>query len=118
VVAAAIYLLLRDISQRTKAGQCLHHAKTIALACRLYARDHGEHYPGRLEDLIPGYLPNQRMFACPFSPDLPMGYDYFGGSTTDPPDKVLVRSKTTDQRDRFVVVRSDMSGEMTSASSR
>lgn len=100
----------RDIPH-SETAECLHHAKTIALACKLYASDHGGKYPARLDELIPGYLPDGSMFSCPFSPgSREIGYEYFGGRDTDPAHQMLLRSQKTDGQHRRILIYADASG--------
>src|ERR1700677_1550918 len=90
--------------------QCMHNAGSIALACRLYAGDHGGNYPGKLDDLVPNYIQDLMIVANPLAADRrTLGYDYFGGKDTDSPDKILIRSQYA-SRGKYAVVYTDMSG--------
>ncbi|SRR5581483_1269019 len=115
VIATAVFLApiaVRDFNERLKLTRCLHNAKSIGLACKLYAADHNGKYPPRLEDLAPDYLPNLDVVRCPLtSGNTGIGYDYFGGTDTDPPDKVLLRSHVS-AGGRRAVVYSDVSGRV------
>src|SRR5205823_4298386 len=89
----------------------MSHAKQIAMGCKLYALDHKDAFPPSLDELVPEYLPDRAVFTCPLSgPTVPIGYEYFGGKDTDPPEKVLLVSKAADRRGRHVVVHVDSSG--------
>ncbi len=89
---------------------CMANAKQIALGCKLYASDHGGSYPVKLEELVPRYLPDASDFISPLSPKEAIGYDYYSGLDSDPPDKILLRSKDLTPDGKRVIVRSDCSG--------
>jgi hypothetical protein len=90
---------------------CLSNEKQIALACKLYASDHGGSYPVKLEELIPTYLQDASIFISPLSAKKEaIGYDYYSGLDSDPPDKILLRSKDTTPDGKRVIVHSDCSG--------
>ncbi len=95
-----------------RATEALSNAKQIGLGCKLYAVDHGHNYPQTLDDLFPNYIPDRKVFHCALGGDdeRGIGFDYFGGKDTDPPDKVLLRSKITTKKGLRVVLRSDTSG--------
>lgn len=81
----------RDAELATK---CLANAKQIGRGCWLYADDHDDKFPKNLNDLVPDYLRDLRVLHSPFSPDTnDIGYEYFGGKRTDPPDNVLLRAR-------------------------
>lgn len=109
IAAAGFFSLdkLRNLGEQT---QCLHIAKSIALACRLYANDHGGRFPPALDDLFPKYI-NMHL-SCPGEPDKRQwGYDYFGGKDTDLPEKILLRSRHV-IHGRRAVVYCDADGAM------
>jgi hypothetical protein len=101
------------VNERGLAIKCLSQAKQIATACKLYAMDHKGDYPQNLDQLVPDYLPDRQVFLCPMNKkDVSIGYDYFGGKDTDPPDKILLKSKMTTTRHQRIVVTSDGSGTL------
>lgn len=72
----------------------LNHARTIAIACRLYALDHGGIYPPDLDALFPKYLKDRGVLVSPYQRHDPVGYIYTVGVTTDsPPDTILLEDK-------------------------
>ncbi len=75
-------------------------AKQIAIACKLYASDHEGRYPARLEELVPEYLPDKKLIG---------GYDCLGGTDTEEPNTVLLRSRSLTKEGRRIVVHSDAS---------
>lgn len=93
----------------------LSDAREIQLACYNYASDHGGHFPQKLEQLGPEYISDKRLLHCPmglrlwpFSEDEPsIGFDYFGGKTTDPSDQVLLRSKARSRRHERIIYTLD-----------
>jgi hypothetical protein len=93
-IAVPVY---SEIQLKGKATNSVSNARQIALACRAYAQDHHDAFPPTLEELVPRYLPDRKSLTCPFSPGEIVGYVYFGGTTNDPPDKVLLMSKFIDQ---------------------
>lgn len=113
VLAGIALPVFTEVQARAKQTKSLSNAKQIALACKLYAMDHDGNFPPTLDVLVPEYLPDRAVFICPMSgPDVPMGFEYFGGKETDPPKKVLLVSKASDRRGRRVVVRVDTSGQI------
>lgn len=91
--------------------QSLHNATSIGLACRLYASDHGDEYPSKLEDLVPNYVSGLEFLAAPGSQGGTFGYDYFGGRDDDPPGKILLQAHTPFHGKRAVCY-SDTSGRL------
>jgi hypothetical protein len=78
---------------RVNQAKSILHAKAIVTASKAYAQDHQGAFPATLNQLVPKYLPDRGTLVDPFSPDKPVGYDYFGGTIGDPPQKVLLMSK-------------------------
>jgi type II secretory pathway pseudopilin PulG len=111
VLAGIALPVFSSVQDRAAATKCLSNAQQIALSCRLYASDHDGNYPQTLEQLVPDYLPDNHIFTCPITKDATtVGYEYFGGTDTDPPNKVLLTSKATTRDHKRVVVYVDSSG--------
>jgi len=96
-----------DISLRAKETKSMSNARLIAMACHSYAADHHGIFPRTLADLAPKYLPDPSSFVCPLSPDLRVGYDYFGGTDTDAADKVILMSKYVDPQGKRIIAHVD-----------
>lgn len=100
------------------------NAKQIALGCKLYATDNDGNFPNDLSELVPSYIPVERVFKSLLNPayrapdEFPplrsdeVDYEYFGagGKDTDPPSKTLLRSRYTTTDGKRSVVRFDLSG--------
>jgi hypothetical protein len=113
VVASAFFFsgatlpFVRDLQVKEKLPNALTNAKTIATACHMYALEHHDVFPRTLEDLVPKYLPERSSLTCPLTPDMVVGYEYFGGTTMDTSDKALFMSKYIDPRGRRIIGRVD-----------
>jgi hypothetical protein len=71
----------------------LRNGKTVALACKQYASEHGGDFPPSLDSLCPKYL-NRKALISPLNPSEPFGYTYFPGQRkTDKPEAVLFEDK-------------------------
>jgi hypothetical protein len=102
-----------QVQVRAKETQSLSNAKQIALACQLYALENKGNFPQTLEELVPVYLPDRKTLVCPLSgPTVPIGYEYFGGKQTDPPETVLLASKALSKGKRRVIAHTDASAEL------
>jgi hypothetical protein len=98
----------------------LNNARQLAVACRMYALDHSEHFPDRLEDVVPDYIDKADMdhllfFSGQFVSDTSARLDwlYFGEGfkVTDAPPLLIASPQPapTDQRpSRRVIVGPDM----------
>jgi len=102
------------VIDKAKAAQSMNNARQIYLGCKLYASDNDGKFPDNLEQLIPQYLPDRRVFVCPMSTDkTSIGFDYFSGFTdTSDPGKILLQSKATTRRHERVIVRVDGSAQL------
>jgi type II secretory pathway pseudopilin PulG len=109
-IALPVFSSVQEKGQQTKS---LIQAKEIATACRLYAVDHDGAFPKKLEELVPEYLSDPKIFICPLSPAEPIGFEYYGGKDTDPPKNVLLAGKAVRRGKQRIVVRVDTSGEVT-----
>jgi len=99
---------------RANAMRSMSNAKQIHIACFCYATDNDGKFPDNLDQLVPQYLPDRRVFVCPLSEDkTSIGYEYFSGLTsTSAPDKILLQSKATTKRHERVIVRVDGSAQL------
>jgi hypothetical protein len=52
-------------TDQSRLQDCQANLVRIGTACKLYATDHGGHYPGQLPDLVPAYL--KSIPTCPAS---------------------------------------------------
>ncbi len=84
--AAAIPQIGRARARATRAA-CSSHLKQIGLALTLYANDNGGKYPATLPALVPNYINDARMLACPASGK---GYTYVSGLTSNDRPSVIV----------------------------
>ncbi len=113
ILAGIALPVFNAVGDRGLAVKGLAQAKQIALGCKLYAGDHDGKFPDNLDQLIPTYLTDRRLFICPLSRDQsPDGYDYFGGQDSDPPKNVLLSSKSMTKRQERIVIHVDCSGEL------
>ncbi len=101
-----------EVKLRGEETKSLSNAKQIGTACLLYAMDHKEAFPQKLDELIPEYLPDRTLFTSTLSQGEPMAYEYFGGSTKDPANKVLLISKFKDRRGKRIMIFVDGSGRV------
>lgn len=93
--------------------QSLANGRAIALACRAYASEHQGKFPATLEALVPQYLSDPAVFACPLAgTSEPIGFDYHGGRDSDPAGKPLLVSKGHTPRKRHVVVYTDGTADL------
>jgi len=80
----------------------INNAKNVYAACVSYAGDHEGRFPQALSELCPTYLKD------PLTKNrAETDFDYFGGTTTDAPDKVLLRSKPAAKGQYQVVIHRD-----------
>jgi hypothetical protein len=92
--ALLVLIVVSGVLQpRINQAKSIMHAKAIVTACKAYAQDHQGAFPATLNQLVPKYLPDRGTLVDPFTPDKPIGYDYYGGTINDPPQKVLLMSK-------------------------
>lgn len=107
IILDLVFGEIRDSAQETKS---LANARQIATACIHYAQDHNDRFPEYVDELIPKYLPDRKLFSSPLSPGRWLAYEYYGGSRKDPADRVLLMSLFRDDRGRRVIVHVDGSG--------
>ena len=109
ILAGIALPVFSQVQLKGKESMSLSNAQLIGVGCKLYAVDHNGAFPKKLDELVPDYLPNRDSFVCPLSPTLPLGYDYFGGTDSDPPEKILLMSKFADRQGRRIFARVDTS---------
>lgn len=110
IVAWPVY---SGVKERAALRDTLHRAKTIALACKMYAADHSGKYPEHLADLVPSYLPDSRFIVIPSRDGKRhLDFEYFGGSDTDPPQGLLLRVPPDRPDGAEILVYSDTSAEI------
>ena len=105
--------VFNSVAIKGKQTRCLAQAKQVGLACKLYASDHDGKFPPTLDDLMPDYLLDKKLLVCPLNDEKTgNGYEYFGGTDTDEPDKILLMSKDHSPDHKRVVIHVDNSGEL------
>ncbi len=106
VLAALALPAFNGIQQRAMLTKSISNARQIVLACKIYASDHEGKYPGDLDVLIKeGILSDERVLHDPLSKDASaIGYDYLGAGMkdNDPPDKILLQSKSLSMGKRVI----------------
>lgn len=113
--AAAVLGQTAGGAKNSKATRCLSNAKQIGTACKLYAMDHRGAFPNDLNELIPDYLPDRKVFSSPLAPKPEqLDYEYFGAGLkeTDSAAKILLRGRYTTEDGERSVVRVDISGKV------
>lgn len=92
-------------------AKSLINARQIVMACKNYALNHDGKYPNALEELLKeGDITDDKILHDPMlQDDTLIGYEYFGAGMkdSDPPDKVLLMSKSADSSGKKVVARND-----------
>jgi hypothetical protein len=112
ILAGIAIPVFNEVKLRGEETRSLSNAKQIGIACHLYAVDHNEAFPQKLDELVPDYLPDRTLFTSSLSPGEPMAYQYYGGSRKDPAEKVLLMSKFKDRRGKRIMVFVDSSGRV------
>ncbi|EDY17101.1 hypothetical protein CfE428DRAFT_5446 [Chthoniobacter flavus Ellin428] len=110
ILAGMALPVFGEVQLKGKEVQSLSNAKQIAIACQAYAVDHQNHFPAKLHELVPKYLPDRSVFSSPLSPGETLAYEYFGGLQTDPPQNVLLMSTFKDRHGKRIIVHVDGSG--------
>jgi type II secretory pathway pseudopilin PulG len=95
ILAALAIPVFSKAQERAVETRIATDARQIALACLVYASDHGDAFPPKLEDLVPDYLPDRSLLENPRHAG---GFIYFGGTTKDPAKKVLLHSAQPNRR--------------------
>ena len=112
ILAGIALPVFGEVKLRGEETKSLSNAKQIGTACILYSMDHENAFPPKLDDLIPEYLDDRKLFTSTLSPGEPMAYTYYGGSSKDPADKVLLMSKFKDRRNRRIIIYVNGSGSV------
>ena len=102
-----------SIVTRANETRALSNAKQIGTACMIYAMDKNGAFPATLDELVPDYLSDRSVFISALSgPSTPVGYEYYGGRNTDPPDKIILVSKARGKDGQRVVIHVNGTGAM------
>ena len=91
ILAGMLLPALNQARGHAREASCLSNLKQIGLACHMYAADNKGKFPPKLDDLVPNYLPQRRVFHCPSAPgsDTTLSYSYVAGLTDRDTDKAL-----------------------------
>ena len=93
-----------EVKDRGNLTKALSNAKQIGTGCKIYATDNDGKFPPKLEDLVPDYLPDASILACPYpDPKNPVAYEYFGGSEKDDAKKILLASPVREGKGRVII---------------
>ncbi len=60
-----IFVIYPILNKASSTATCQSSLRQIALACHMYADDHGEDFPPSLGELYPTYISNPGFFKCP-----------------------------------------------------
>ncbi|MGC3989342.1 MAG: hypothetical protein QM796_06620 [Chthoniobacteraceae bacterium] len=82
-------------AQRAPVTVAVSNAFQIVAACKGYALDHDGEFPPSLDALIPNYLADRKSLNSPMGGNDAngIGFDYYPYKETDPPNKVVLRSR-------------------------
>ena len=89
VLAGMALPVVGAVKDNARQAQAVSQLKSIGAVCRLYAEDNGGKFPAKLEDLVPKYLDGKILINPLAEPGGDRSFQYFGGSTADPADKIL-----------------------------
>ena len=107
-LAVPTFVKIQEKGLQTKS---MSNARQLVMACRSYGADHSGSYPAELGELVKsGAISDEKILRDPLLHDeSQIGYEYFGAGMkdSDPPDKVLLMSKSQDSRGKKVVARND-----------
>jgi hypothetical protein len=88
VGAAVATPAIERYQQRAERRRCMAALRRVRSALTGYATDHGDGFPARLDDLVPGYLEDAADLACPGTGKR---YAYVSGlRATDAPASIVV----------------------------
>ena len=90
--------------ERYKRVQCRSNMKQIVMALWMYANDNGDHYPDKLEMLVPDYLSDKKLFRCPSAKGDHgvCNYHYYGkGRKSTDPIFLILEDKTENHRGNY-----------------
>ena len=104
--------MVTSLRSKAQAAASLSHARQIAMACKLYADDHGGKFPPSLQGLVPDYLPNVATFVSPFAPSEPIGYVYHpNANSLADPKTVLLEDQFSIRENYLIEVDSGGNGK-------
>jgi hypothetical protein len=107
----AWFLFVEAIRPRMVLHGRLHLARSIVVACKLYAIDHGGKFPAHLPTLVPTYLPDARYLTFPSGDGKRrLAFEYFGGTDTGNPNDVALRVAAERPEGEQVIVHVDTTG--------
>ena len=95
--------MLTSLRSKAQAAASLSNARQIAMACKLYAADHGGKFPPSLQGLVPDYLPNAAIFVSPFAPSEPIGYIYHPNVDSPPDPKTVLLEDQFSIRENYLI---------------
>lgn len=110
-VAGAGVPILKEFQAGFGSSQAINDATEIHRACESFAAENDGKYPPTLEALVPKYLRDGSKLRSKLG-DGPPGFDYFGGTTSDPEGKILLQSRGWILEGRRVIVRVGRSVEL------
>lgn len=65
ITFAALTPIVNRMKEKANIIKCSNNVRMLSLALHMYAADHGEVFPGRLSELYPKYVNNEKIFDCP-----------------------------------------------------
>lgn len=106
-MALPAFAQVQNRAQETKTTADL---KIVGMACKLYALDHDGKFPKTLEELVPKYLSDETVLTGLKDPTgRAGGLEYFGGSESDPKDKILAATTPRKPGQRRLILHADNS---------
>ncbi len=68
LLAAMLFPALQGAREQGRRAKCVNNLKQISAALHMYASDHNERFPDKLQDLVDeGYIDDVNVFICPSS---------------------------------------------------
>ncbi|MDQ3623625.1 MAG: DUF4190 domain-containing protein, partial [Verrucomicrobiota bacterium] len=100
--------IFKEVSEVRYLVEAGTRAATLFGACQDYASDHDGRFPDDLQALVPKYLTERSALRVRLQRDQPeAGFDYYGGTTSDPPKKILFASQARTSKGERLVGRID-----------
>ncbi len=104
MMAGTMVPVVSKVQEKAKATKSLNQVKQIAIACKLYAVEHGGKFPPTLAALTPDYLTNPAILISPFAPEVPVGYTYTAGLTEkSDASAILIEDKFSGKEQQRIV---------------